>query len=480
MRYSIFLIAVLCCFSGCGGGSGSSQSASNQGNSGQSGSGQSGSSAKFRVIIGSWAVPTDLTIIINGTTVATGISYTMCLSNEVCPAQSAYLTVPSGGVDFAIHAPGSSSNLVPSQFQKLNLSPNTQNTFVLSGGTTDIVGYLFLDDSTPASGSVKLRIAFVTDWLGGVSAWVNPNGSSTGNPNLSAQQGAASSYLTLSPGPYFVTFSLPCGFLTTPNCVVTGPITFAANQNITVYVLYENDDNFLPLILADNGAATVPIPANATATLTVYQEAATFGTVQVSWNGQTEAKSLAFQKNTGALSVQAGTGTLEITGPNVFVPGTEPGQASVISAQEYLTPNTTNDFIIFGSGPYTWGTALLTADTTPAQGSAAQLRVENCQLGPQVDVYILPSGKTLSGNPTYTALGCASSGVGGATPTYQVLSPNTYDIFVTMSGTTQVLYKTTVTLAPNQNRTLVVLVDCMSSSSCDLDTLTSLLLDDLN
>ena len=252
MRYSIFLIVVLCCFSGCGGGNGSSQSANSQSNSGQSGSSQSGSSAKFRVIIGSWAVPTDLTIIINGTTVATGISYTMCLSNEVCPAQSAYLTVPSGGVDFAIHAPGSSSNLVPSQFQKLNLSPNTQNTFVLSGGTPDIVGYLFLDDSTPASGSVKLRIAFVTGiGFGGVSAWVNPNGSSTGNPNLSVQQGAASSYLTLSPGPYFVTFSLPCGFLTTPNCVVTGPITFAANQNITVY-MFEDLDTHIPFILADN------------------------------------------------------------------------------------------------------------------------------------------------------------------------------------------------------------------------------------
>jgi hypothetical protein len=421
-------------------------------------------------------------VIINGTTVATGVSYTSCLSNEVCQALSGYLTVPSGGVDFAVQAAGSSSNLVPSQFQKLNLSPNTQNTFVLGGTTdTDIDGYLFLDDSAPTSGSVRLRIALIAYWPVPVSAWVNPNGSSTGNPTVSGVAvGSASRYLTLSPGPYFVTFSLPCPLPSSGNCIVAGPTTFAANQNITVYVLNEGD-TFRPLILADNGAATVPISANATASLIVYQEDVTFGTVQVLWNGQTEAQSLAFQKNTGALSVHAGTGTLEITGPNVFVAGAEPGQENVWSTQQYLTPNTTNDFIIFGWGPYSWSTALLTADTTPAQGSAAQLRVENCQLGPSVDVYILPSGKTPSGNPTYTALGCAETVVGGATPTYQVLSPSTYDIFFTTLGTTQVLYKTTVTLAPNQNRTLVLLDGCTSTTSCDLSTsFTSLLLDDLN
>jgi hypothetical protein len=125
------------------------------------------------------AVPTgDLTVIINGTTVASvsypdGVNYPSCSSYNgevVCQALSGYLTVQSGGVDFAVQAPESSTNLVPSQFQKLNLSPNTQNTFVLAENGADIEGYLFLDDSAPASGSVRLRVALVAYWSAPVSA----------------------------------------------------------------------------------------------------------------------------------------------------------------------------------------------------------------------------------------------------------------------------------------------------------------------
>lgn len=83
---------------------------------------------------------------------ATGIEYPSCV-NQVCQALSGYFTVKSGGVDFAVEEAGSTANIVPSKFQRLNLSPNTQNTFVF-GGSTKIVGYMFLDDGVPAAGSV--------------------------------------------------------------------------------------------------------------------------------------------------------------------------------------------------------------------------------------------------------------------------------------------------------------------------------------
>jgi len=231
MRYSILLLIAICSFCGCGGGGG-------------------GQPAKLRVIIGGWAVPTqNLTVSIDGTAVATGVSYPTCV-NQICQQLSDYVTVKSGGVDFVIVASGSTNNLVPSGFQKLNLAPNTQNTFVL-GGATQIQAYLFTDDSSPASGSVKLRVAIADAYPLSVSAWVNTDGSTTGNPTISGiTVGSASSYLTLTPGSYFVTFSLSCP-LGEQNCIAVGPTAFAANQNITAYVLNEGD-TFRPLLLADN------------------------------------------------------------------------------------------------------------------------------------------------------------------------------------------------------------------------------------
>lgn len=229
MRYSTFLAVVLCAFSGCGGGSSSPQF------------------AKLRVLFGGSSVPDDLTVSIGGTTVVP-TSSTCPLPNEPCAMD--YLTVQASGVIFAIQAAGSSTNLVPSQFQTLNLSPNTQNTFVF---VEPEFGYLFLDDSTPAAGSVKLRIANTDPTVGGtLSAWVNSTGSSTGNPTISGVTlGSASDYVTLPPGSYFVRFNLGCVLPFGPDCIVIGPTTFAANQNLTVY-MFTDLDTHEPFILADN------------------------------------------------------------------------------------------------------------------------------------------------------------------------------------------------------------------------------------
>jgi len=224
---------------------------------------------------------------------------------------------------------------------------------------------------------------------------------------------------------------------------------------------------FVFLLLSGCGSSKQT--AASTATVIVYQENFDQGTVQVSWSGQSEAQSLAFQEDTGPLRLQAGAGTMEITGSNV----------SFNDIPLTLTPNTTNEFIMFGFEPYEQAYMLLTADTTPAAGSGAKLRIENCTVESTAgNLYLLPSGSVPNANSTSLSnYICNLNPVGGGV--YQVLSLGTYDFFVTGSGPTQVLYKTTVTLAANQNRTLVLLFGCTGAGECPT-AFATLLLDDLN
>jgi hypothetical protein len=221
---------------------------------GGGGSGSVAQTARLRVINGSWDVGGSINVVVDGATVVSNIMYPMCVS-EVCQALSAYVTVKSGGVDFAVEVTGSTTNLVP-QFQKLNLAPNTQNTLIVVGtvGGIPAGGYLFLDDDVPAANSVKLRIADADPSWGG-SAWVFPAPgppAPTGNPTVSnLVSGSTSSYLNLSPGSYVEIFaSVPCTPIV-PDCFEIGPTTLSANQNVTVYLLNEGFSH-RPLILADD------------------------------------------------------------------------------------------------------------------------------------------------------------------------------------------------------------------------------------
>jgi len=223
MRYSIFLIVVLCAFSGCGGGS-SPQVAPQV--------------AKLRVLFDPGTAGLNVNpsrVTIDGATVVFP-QPTCPSSNQACTMD--YLTVPAGGFKFAAYVPGYSTNTIPSQFQTLSLAPGTQNTFFWCC-------YLFLDDGTPAAGSAKLRIANL-DNLPGVSpleAWVNSNGSTTGNPTINGVElGSASGYVTLPPGPYILSLA----------SAATVPITLVANQNVTVYLFVGYLLSNSTLILADN------------------------------------------------------------------------------------------------------------------------------------------------------------------------------------------------------------------------------------
>jgi hypothetical protein len=187
--------------------------------------------------------------IIDGTTVSTVI-YSMCVTG-VCTALGGYVPVKSGGVSFAVQQEGTTTNLVPPQFQNVNLQANTKNSFVVGSIDTTTDAVLFQDDDVPAANLVKVRFADVSNNVPTMPVWIVPTGTTpSGNPTISGVRvGSASSYLTIPPNTYDIYLAgLNCGF--DPNCdVVTA--TLSANQNVTVYLLFE-----------DNGSRALILPAN--------------------------------------------------------------------------------------------------------------------------------------------------------------------------------------------------------------------------
>jgi|ERR1700722_19542509 hypothetical protein len=233
------VIALLTC--GCGGSSGS-------------GSG----SAKLRVLDESNGA-SQFNVVVDGETVSSNNPYPNCLY-EVCQTLSAYATVKSGSVSFALETPPGSTNIAPSEFQKLNLASDTQSTFVLGPTTSFAVnapytGYVFLDDDMPAANAVKIRIANVDPRAPNVSAFILPEGTSpSGNPTVSnIALGAASNYITVPAGSYTVWFLVPAPSLgLTPSPYTTwGPTTYTTNQNVTVYLVQVLEISEA-VILADN------------------------------------------------------------------------------------------------------------------------------------------------------------------------------------------------------------------------------------
>jgi len=182
----------------------------------------------------------------------------MCVY-EICQTLSTYATVKSNG-SFKLEDSAGADH-APSQFNKLSLTNNTQNTFILTpptvnSVTTTDIGFLLTDDSVPAANSVKIRIANV-DPRGPdpLSAFILPEGvQPSGDPTVSnVAFGSGSAYVTVPPGSYTVWFVVPAKSLgATPSPYTTwGPTTYTANSNFTVYLMQQLDNN-RGVILADN------------------------------------------------------------------------------------------------------------------------------------------------------------------------------------------------------------------------------------
>jgi len=194
----------------------------------------------------------------------------------------------------------------------------------------------------------------------------------------------------------------------------------------------------------------------------------TAGAVSVSVDGAMVSSNLLYLGNTGYVPIKAGgAGQLDIETSNPVAVGS-------VRTTLNLPANSKNTFLLDGWAHFQQSSCMMTDDNTPAPNAAAKLRIMDASLGVLHDIYLMPEGSTPSGAPLVTL-----SAFNNAT-SYQALTPGAYEVFFTRSGTTQVLFDSgTITLAANQNRTMIVLSDCQPNT-CDFNILTSLTLADLN
>jgi len=194
----------------------------------------------------------------------------------------------------------------------------------------------------------------------------------------------------------------------------------------------------------------------------------TAGAVNVSVDGAMVSSNLLYLGNTGYVPIKAGgTGQLDIETSN-------PVAVGPVRTTLNLPANSKSTFLLDGWAHFQQSSCMMTDDNTPAPNAAAKLRIMDASLGVLHDIYLMPAGSTPSGAPLVTL-----SAFNNAT-SYQALTPGAYEVFFTRSGTTQVLFDSgTISLAANQNRTMIVLSDCQPNT-CDFNILTSLTLADLN
>ncbi|MGZ4860652.1 MAG: DUF4397 domain-containing protein [Candidatus Angelobacter sp.] len=194
----------------------------------------------------------------------------------------------------------------------------------------------------------------------------------------------------------------------------------------------------------------------------------TAGAVNVSVDGAMVSSNLLYLGNTGYVPIKAGgAGQLDIETSNSVAVGP-------VKTTLNLPANSRSTFLLDGWAHFESSSCMLTDDSTPAPNSAAKLRIMDASLAVLHDIYLLPAGSTPSGTPLVTL-----SAFNNAT-SYQVLAPGAYEVFFTKAGTTQVLFDSgTITLAANQNRTVIVLSDCQPNT-CNFNILTSITLADLN
>ena len=191
------------------------------------------------------------------------------------------------------------------------------------------------------------------------------------------------------------------------------------------------------------------------------------GTVQVSVDGTMVSSNLPYEGDTGYVPIKTPGGQLSMAPSNsvTVAPFTDPLN---------LAANSHNTFLLDGWAHFESSSSLLADDTSPSPNSAAKLRILDVSLSVIRDIYLLPAGSTPSGTPLV-----ALSAFNNATA-YQTLAPGNYEVFVTRTGTTQLLFDSgPITLAAGQNRTFVIFSDCQPNT-CNFNVLTSLMLADLN
>jgi hypothetical protein len=182
-----------------------------------------------------------------------------------------------------------------------------------------------------------------------------------------------------------------------------------------------------------------------TTSLRVVQASPDTGQVSVLVNGTTVNSDLGYAGNTGYLSVNAGSPTLEVIPLNSTTP--------IVNQTLDLGSGTETTVIVANYKANIDGIVLTDDNTDPAVGDI-ELRVVNASPGiGSADVYMVPSGSSLTTiAPIITSLGFESAS------SYQTLTAGTYQVFLTAPGTKNAYVSTSqLTLTSGQIRTIVAL-----------------------
>ena len=217
------------------------------------------------------------------------------------------------------------------------------------------------------------------------------------------------------------------------------------------------------------------VNAEGTAQLRVVQASSQYPAVNVSVEGAVLTSNLAYQAQSNYSPIQSGA-------RHVILEPTSGTKATAMDATITLSPDTNNTLVANGFG-FASGYAMLLDDTTPAADSGVKLRILNLS-SVEVDAYIVPEGAAPNGKPALSGL-CTYPACTSEQQKYLSMSPGTYDIDITTSGKTQIVYaRTKLTIEAGQNRTLLLVPNCPVCTGpvcvCNQDVLTSLLLNDLN
>ena len=185
----------------------------------------SSSNANIRVVNGS-PDESGLDLLIDGTNVASGVSY---------GTASAYKSVSSGSRHLQVETSGTTTPIIDTTG---NANAGAYLSLVSLNYSYAISSVLLTDDnSAPAAGNVKLRIMNVSPGLGAEDVYVEPAGTDITalQPTFSSLAfGAASTYSALAAGNYEVSFTSPGQKFINLD---SGAITFTAGQIRTILAL---------------------------------------------------------------------------------------------------------------------------------------------------------------------------------------------------------------------------------------------------
>lgn len=176
--------------------------------------------ARLRVVHGSPDAPA-VDVLVDGNKVVSGATYKQ---------SSGYLTVDSGARKIEVRATGTSTDAISAT---PSFAANTDTTIIAANKLASIEPLVLQDDnSTPASGNVKVRLVHGAPSAPSVDIYVTAPGAALGTPTLAnVPFKAVSQYLSVPAGSYEIRVT-PAGSQTV--VIDSGTVPLVAGQIRTV------------------------------------------------------------------------------------------------------------------------------------------------------------------------------------------------------------------------------------------------------